>query len=110
MSLYKEYVQEIFGQNVIEDEVGFITYKLYPEKHSIQIIQMYTVPEKRNIKHCFAFHNKIVAIGKKNNCKYMTANIEIASKDSDKRLKLYLWFGFIPWQADRNIIFLMKEI
>jgi hypothetical protein len=110
MNLYKEYLESLYPNAFCySDDNGFIVYWLNDKELYIQ--DMYVREEARVDKGAMRYISDVVEIAKKNECTYMTCNLDLKSKRSKQNLMTFLRYGLSPIKAETEYrLLLMKEI
>lgn len=108
MDLFKQYLAEREGKQVLENKTGFIIYKLF-EKECF-IADMFILPENRSSQALSLFINELVGIAKKHGCECITANIHVADSANQKTLRAALKMGFNIFAANNNVIMISKDL
>lgn len=111
MSLFAEYYKEREGVEVIERDLGLITYKFLPNGYCY-IIDVYVKPDCRESRHCFTLADEVVAIAKEAGCSWLVGSVEPTLANATVSLKVLLAYGFKVSHLDtaRNLIMFIKEI
>lgn len=108
MDLFKRYLLERENKQVIQNETGFIIYKLF-EKECF-IADMFILPENRSSQALSLFINELSGIAKKHGCVCLTANIHVADSANQKTLRAAFKMGFTIFAANNNIIMISKDL
>ena len=107
-SLYAQYIKEREDIETIEDEFGFITYKVVGEE--LLIKEIYVVPEHRMSFATVKLAREITDIAKIFNCKYLSCTVCPSALNATKSLKAILSYGFKLIRNHGDLIVLAKEI
>jgi GNAT superfamily N-acetyltransferase len=105
-TLYAKYIMEREGHDIVEDEYGFIIYKLAgPECF---IVDIFVDKEKR----CSGHGKKLLAelIAKATECTMVTANIWPHKPGSSDALLGALRAGFVVKRAEAGCILIAKDL
>jgi len=70
MSHYGDYMEELIGRGIVENESGFATYEFVDGYLGCYITDIYVIPEKRKSDIGFKFVEEINEIAKEKECKY----------------------------------------
>ena len=106
-TLYAQYLKERQEAEILENENGFIIYKINQDE--CFIIDMFIRPEIRGLGqgNDLVRHLKQIAIA--NGCKAITANIHLADKNANKTLLAGLHAGFKVIRAENNILLICMD-
>lgn len=107
-SLFADYFKEKLGCTTIETEFGFVVYQIFEDEFFVR--EYYIVPEKRCTKLHSYFFSEIDRIAKENNCKMVSASIDIKSIDPETPLIFNLKNGFKIHSLSGNRILLTREL
>lgn len=96
MSMFSEYVRERMGDEILERDEGFATYRFidHNEVKSVYIVDIFTRPDFRKTKIASEMADKIALIGKTMGCKQMLGTVSSAAKSSTDSIKVLLAYGF----------------
>lgn len=105
-SLYHQYITERNGFELIENEAGFLVYKI----NGIEcfIVDMFVAKDKRNKYYGTDLINELVKIALENKCINITANIHLWDKNCNSTLVASILTGFVLVKADSNILLIEK--
>jgi len=107
------YYQDLYGWDTIEVEDSFLAFSL--ENESLNVCEFYVPPEKRKKGIAKKLINTAIDIAIKNNCKDIRAKIELVKNgqltmDPSLSLKVILGHGFVPYGAENNEIYVIREL
>ncbi|GAC1499986.1 MAG: hypothetical protein NVS1B10_03270 [Candidatus Saccharimonadales bacterium] len=108
MSLYKDYIKELYGRHILETDDGFMTYSFFGEECYIQ--DMYVVPQKRQSRVASDLADKIAELAKDHGCKYLTGTVFLSNNEPTRSLKVLLGYGFKLLRSEVDKIVLVKEL
>lgn len=109
MSLYADYIKERLGDEIVETEHGFLTYR-YIAPNSVYIIDLYIVPEARQSDKASAMADLIVEAAKLKGCTKMIGTVATASKTSTLSLKVLLGYGMRLISSTNEFLVFEKDI
>lgn len=109
MSLYGDYVKERLGDEIVEDSIGFASYRFLDEK-TCYLIDLYVSPESRMRGVASDKADIIVEIAKSKGCTKLVMSIVPSAKGSTQSLKAALAYGMILDSCSNDFILLKKEI
>lgn len=108
MSLYAQYLKEREDCEVLENEFGFLAYRITPG-HGCFIRDFFTVPEERGKGHGKALWAELQMLAQKHDCTDFVAQVDTRTKTANESLNIILAHGFRVVSAEENRIFLFKE-
>lgn len=110
MSHYANYVSEREGFHVIENDSGFVEFKIQQEECYIRTI--YISPGLRGVGHAKDLAERVTEMAKEYGCKYLSSTIYPASNKEQATISLAMQvnFGFKLSSVHENLIILRKEI
>lgn len=109
-SHFANFCLEYLRRNIIEDEVGFVTYSITND--SIHIEDIFVDEKFREKGHASRLANLVADFGKENGCKTMTAQVAL-DQDPDtisRNMEVQLSYGFKIYGADKIRILTFKEL
>jgi hypothetical protein len=107
-TLYFDYIKEREGLEVLENESGFITYKITGDECFIK--NMFITPKMRStflLKNMIDLLCEIAFIRK---CKFISANIDLQDEGAGRTLVAALKIGFRLARAQNDILLIIKEL
>lgn len=109
LSLYADYLREHRGDETIEDEQGFVTYRYIDEK-TVYIVDCYIAPEYRRTHKVSVMADKVVDAAKLRGCTKLLGTVHPSGKNSTISLKLLLGYGMTLQSCTNDLIVFEKEI
>jgi len=109
MSMYSEYIKEKLGDDVIETEQGFATYR-FSDPTTVYILNIYIRPDYRKSGAATDIADIIRDIAKKKGCTKMLGSVVPSTKDSTISLKVLLGYGMKLDSSTNDFILFSKEI
>lgn len=107
-SHYAQYIAEREGYEIIEDEKGFATYKIFGEECYIRDI---FVEKKFRTEHVASeYADKIAAIAKEKGCKVLTGTVAPKANNSTAGVAVLLAYGFKLHDSNHQGLVFVKEI
>jgi GNAT superfamily N-acetyltransferase len=108
--MYKEYLKEREGKDVIETDYGFVIYELSDD--CIYLTDMYVMPEKRNKGLTTVLDGKVKRVGKENGCTKMLTSLCTKANNWKHSLKAIKNQKYKLYKTDKatNMIYFIKEI
>lgn len=108
MSHYGEYIKEREGFEIVENDSGFATYKIFGDECYLRDI--FVVSEKRQSHVGLEFLKKIEEIARAAKCRVVTGTVFPAAHGSTESLTAILKVGFKLHSCTGEKIVLMKEL
>lgn len=111
MYLYKEYLKERLGSNVIHDDCGFLQYKINEDVCFIE--ELFVMEKHRNKKKALEMVNLLIDIlyaVDVPKVKRIIATCYIDTNGYQRALYSALKYGFNIIKLDGNCIYLQKEL
>lgn len=110
MSLYAEYLKERTGDQIIEVDEGFASYRYLDNGKTVYIVDIYVDPKCRKYGHAAAMANAVAEIAKKHGCTHMIGTVQVSLKGSTTSLKVLLAYGMTLHSISGDAIIMRKEI
>jgi len=88
MSHYSNYMEEAFGEIVVEDEYGFYHYSLHD--NYLYINNFYVSPEYRGFKIAKRYIREMAQVAKIKKYKQIIGSVSLSNRQSEKVLMTYL--------------------
>lgn len=107
-TLYAKYIKERDDREILEDEYGFITYKILNQE--CFIYDMCVDLSSRVGSRGRALIDSLVEIAHAADCSFISANVFLSDKGSSNTLLAAIRVGFKAVKANNDIIFIVKEI
>lgn len=108
MSLYGSYIAEREGYNIIEDEGGFATYKIFPD--GCYLRDIYVKPELRKGGLASYLADMVLLKAKEAGCKVVLGSVSPDANGATTSLKVLLAYGFELSGMDDKLIYFKKDI
>lgn len=112
MSTYAEYVRERLGDEILEGERGFLTYRFLKDgdTDSVYIVELYVRPDYRRTKVASEMADQIVEYARSKGCKRLLGTVNPSAKNATDSLKVLLGYGMTLYRCDKDVIVFRKEI
>lgn len=107
-TLYAKYILERQESHILENELGFITYKINGKE--CFIVDMYVDVNSRAVGKGKSLVYELESIALESSCEFISANIHLWDKGASNTLLSAINVGFEVIQADKNIISIIKKI
>lgn len=108
LDLYRKYIKEREGKELIQNDHAFISYKILGEE--CFVADMYCDNDFRGQGHAFNLAVALIEIAMKSNCKYMSSNVHTELEGAQRSIQLQMKFGFNVIGGSGRVIFLRKEL
>ncbi len=109
MSLYAQYILEHRGDEIIENEYGFATYR-YLNNDTVYIVDIYIVPEYRKSNKASVIADEVVRAAKLRGCVKLLGTVTPTAKNSTVSLKVLLGYGMTLQSSSADCIIFEKDI
>jgi GNAT superfamily N-acetyltransferase len=109
MSFYGKYIHEHRGDEIIENEYGFATFR-YLDDETVYIVDLYIDSDFRQSKHASAIADKVVETARVRGCTKLLGTVTPSAKNSTTSLKVLLGYGMILKSSSNDLIIFEKEI
>ncbi len=106
--MYSRYLKERQGLEVIENDKGFIVYRV--EEDCVFISDTYIEPEFRRTRACYDFADSVFKIAKENNKKMVVCQVDISTKNYIASMLVILNYGFEIYGMEKNEITFFKKV
>jgi predicted GNAT superfamily acetyltransferase len=107
-TLYARYIFEREGIQIIENEVGFVTYKI--NETECFLANIYVDSSKRTNGEARSLLSKLEDIATVHNCQHITANIDLRDKNASSTMLAALKLGFKMVAANHDVLLISKSI
>lgn len=108
MSLYAEYLKELSGKEVIEDERGFAVYSFHSGGCYIEDIYVKHECRKSNVASLMA--DQITKVAKEKGYNTLFGTVNLNANNPTISLKVLLGYGFELHSISNNLIIMKKGI
>jgi len=106
--VYREWLEEYQGVNIIETKYGFCTYRISGE--TVHVPDVYILPEHRGAKHSFELFDRAAELGRKAGCKHITGVVQMNNPTREGSMMLLLKYGAKILEAGPEQIYFYKEL
>lgn len=107
-SLYGKYALDRNGTTFIEDDRGFVSYRINGDE--CYLADMYVDHPFRRSKKFSELLEKLVDVAEEHQCKFISANIYVSDPGAKISLRSALHFGFEPIKAECGIVVLILKL
>lgn len=108
MSMYADYLKERENKHVLENDSGFLVYRIFDEYVYIQDI--YVVPEKRKTGVAAFWADHVCSIAKESGVKTLVGSVDVTANGATDSLKVLLAYGMSVDSISGNVIYFKKNI
>lgn len=109
MSMYGQYIKEHRGDDIIESDKGFVTYRFLNDSQ-VYIIDIWIKPEFRRDHYATELANLVVSVARKKNCREVIGSVVPQANNATDSMKILLKYGMILKSATSDLIVFGKEI
>lgn len=107
-SHYASYLKERLGLITIENDYGFITYRINGDE--CFITDFYVAEEYRNTGKGTAFFDTLTNIATEAGCTHLMGSVHVNSATSSSALIMALKYGFKLHKTDSTYVYLRKGL
>jgi hypothetical protein len=107
-TLYAKYISQRAGYEILENEHGFVIYKINGEE--CFIVDMFVDNDKRGTGACKNLINSLVEIAKEKSCKFISGNIHLNDIGCNTTIVAAIYLGFKIIKAEFNILAIKKDL
>lgn len=107
-NMIREYFKEIQNLDILENEYGFILYRI--ADNNLHIQHMYVKPKARAMKVATMLADELVAKAKAEGCTTMTGDIEPTNQNATDSMRFILSYGLKVLEASENEIIFYKHL
>jgi GNAT superfamily N-acetyltransferase len=109
MSLFKDYLYEREGKEIIETDKGFITFKIF-KNGECYIQDIFIIPEERHTGLAFKMRDDVINIAKERGCHTLIGSVSIDTESASRNLKILLNDGWTIHAVNGTAIFVHKKL
>lgn len=107
-TLYAKYISQRSGHEILENEHGFVIYKINGEE--CFIVDMFVDINSRKKYYGSEFINELVEIAKSKKCKVITANVHLWDANYQVTLVSSFKNGFNIVRASNDILLISRNL
>lgn len=108
--LYAKYLNERHGDNILQTEHGFASYRYINEGKTVYLVDIYVVPEQRESGLATKLADTIAAEAKEKGCVEMLGTVVPSTRNSMISLKGLLSYGMVLSGAGPDIVIFRKDL
>jgi len=109
MSHFANYIKEREDKQILENEKGFATYKIY-DNGECYLQDIYVAPEFRKQHVGSGMVDRVSDIARKHDCHTLIGSICLDDKNATKNMQIWLGYGFQLYKNVGTMIFLRKDL
>lgn len=112
MSMYASYVRERLGDEILEREEGFLTYRYLEDmgEKCVYIVDIFVRPDFRKSKVASDMADTVVERAKKEGCKRLLGSVSFDAKNVTDSIKVLFGYGMEFYRGNQAGMFFKKEI
>ena len=110
MSLYGDYILEHRGDEIVELESGFATYRYLNDGKTVYIVDIYVTPESRRLRGACLIADSIVERAKAKGAVELLGTVVPSAKNATVSLKVLLGYGMKLQSSSNDLIVFRKDI
>ena len=112
MSMYASYVRERLGDEILEWDEGFLTYRYIRDMGdlTVYIVDMYVRPDFRKTRIASTMADEVVEKAKAKGCKRLLGSVASDAKNPTESIKVLLGYGMDFYKCNEHGMFFKKEI
>lgn len=112
MSMYASYVRERLGDEILETDEGFVTYRFLKDggTDAVYIVDIYVRPDFRKSTVASQMADTVVEAAKFVGCKRLLGTVNPKAKNSTDSLRVLLGYGMELYWCSQDTITFKKEI
>jgi hypothetical protein len=107
-SFYADYILEREGSKILENDSGFVTYKI--NKEECFIVDFFIAKSFRKTGAARTLLTMLEKIAVANQCEILTANIYLNARGSEITLPAAIATGFKVVRSEHNVLLISKEL
>jgi GNAT superfamily N-acetyltransferase len=109
-SLYAQYLAERTGDEILETQDGYATYRYLNDGKTVYIVDIFTVPMVRNRGYAAGLADIIAKRAKERGATEMIGTVMPTAKGSTASMKVLLAYGMELQSAAGNMIIFRKDL
>lgn len=109
MSLFGDYIKERTDKNIIEDDRGFATFKIF-DNGECYLEDIYVVPAFRKTHVATEMADRVCEIAKEHGCDTLVGSVCVDDKNATKNMKVFLAYGMNIYKNVGTLTFLKKDL
>ena len=112
MKMYRDYLKERLGDELVERPEGFATYRYVNDfgTLAVYIVDLYVRPDFRKTKVASDMADEIVSVAKKEGHKVLLGTVASTAKNATDSIKVLLSYGMHFFRCNQDGLVFRKEI
>jgi len=110
MSLYANYITERTNDLIIENDMGFITYRYINDGKSVYIVDIYTVPGSRRSGHALYLAEAVAKEAREKGCKEVIGTVQPSTHGSTDSIKFLIACGMTVASSTNDFIVFREDL
>ncbi len=112
MKMYRDYLKERLGDEMIERDEGFATYRFIDDYGipAVYIVDLYVRPDFRKTNIASEMADEICALAKKSGHHRLIGSVDSTAKNATDSIKVLLAYGMVLHRTGINGLIFKKEI
>lgn len=108
-STYGQYIEERFGDLIVEGPGCFATYR-YLEPHTVYIVDLFVDKALRKTGHAAKMADMIAEKAKERGCTQMLGSVSVNANNATDSIKVLIAYGMKLVSASPDIIYFSKDL
>ena len=109
-TLYAKYIKEREGFDILENDLGFVTYKINRDEKNCFIGHMYIEESVRERGNGKSLIEGLSEVALEKECDVISASIDLRDKNASLTLQAALRIGFEVFKAEYGVILIIKRL
>jgi GNAT superfamily N-acetyltransferase len=110
MSLWADYIKELYGKEMYEDSMGFCTYYIVPGTDVCYIEDIYVVPEHRKSAFGAEMESKVEAWSRLQGCSQLMGSVATGLQTTERSISVLISRGFKLSKVTETMLYFKKNI
>lgn len=110
MSMYGDYVRERLGDEILESDQGFVTYRYLNEGKTVYVVDLYVAPQFRKSQYGQTLTDAVIKIAKEKGCTEMIGTVSPAATNATYSMKVLIAYGMELKTSNEMVIVFRKDI
>lgn len=107
-SLYAKYIKEREQKEIVENEFGFATYKVFG--NAVYIEDIYVVPEMRKAGMAKTLADQACFYAKEKGAKKVFGSVDVSLSSANESIKVLMAYGMSAHSTSGNLVYFSKDI
>ncbi len=112
MTMHSEYIRERLGDEVLEYDEGFATYRFLDDSgvKAVYIVDIFVRPDFRKTRMASVMADEICEKAKAQGCTRIIGSVSPSAKNATDSLKVLLGYGMTLYCSTNEAIIFKKEL